>query len=295
LTNLLPAFVNMLVTTTPREAREWTSRISSSRRVAVVPTMGALHEGHLSLVRHAKQFADDVAVTIFVNPTQFAPHEDLARYPRPIEDDLAALRGEGVSMVYHPTVDAIYPRGFSTFIEPPAVAHPLEGVIRPGHYRGVCTVVMKLFQAIPAAVAVFGHKDYQQSLVVKAMVRDLDLPIEIEVAPTVREPDGLAMSSRNRYLSVGERSRALVLSKALQAAHHAFHGGQCDPWTIEQAMLGVLKLGEHDGVDQLDYAVVVDRESLAPLTRDNLQNGTPAIALVAARVGATRLIDNLIL
>ena len=281
----------MIVTTDARAAREWTMRVGASRRIALVPTMGALHEGHLSLVRRAHELADEVAVSIFVNPTQFTPTEDLTRYPKPIEDDLAALRHEGVAMVFNPAVDTIYPSGFSTFIDPPKVALPLDGIIRPGHFRGVCTVVMKLFQIIPASVAVFGQKDYQQSLVVAAMVQDLNVPILLVVAETVREPDGLAMSSRNRYLSVDERARAICLSRALNAARASFDSGERNVAMIESAMMRELRVGKSDGVDQVDYAVVRDHETLEPLEtiRDS------AVALVAARIGATRLIDNVIL
>lgn len=281
----------MLLTADPRSAREWTVQASSKHRVALVPTMGALHEGHLSLVRRAKELADAVAVSIFVNPTQFAPHEDLARYPRPIEDDLAALQSEGVSMVYHPPAEVIYPPGFSTYIDPPKVAEPLEGMLRPGHFRGVCTIVLKLFQAIPASVAVFGQKDYQQSLVVSAMVRDLDVPIRIEVAPTIREPDGLAMSSRNRYLSDEQRKRSLCLSRALHSCKRLFDASERSSAVLESAMLESLRAGEPDGVDEVDYAVVVDLHTLLPTA----QSDSDRVALIAARIGTTRLIDNLIL
>jgi len=253
--------------------------------------MGALHEGHLSLVRRAKELADEVAVSIFVNPTQFAPQEDLARYPRPIEDDLAALHREGVSMVYSPPAEAIYPPGFSTYINPPTVAEPLEGMIRPGHFRGVCTIVLKLFQAIPASVAVFGQKDYQQSLVVSAMARDLDVPITIEVAPTIRDPDGLAMSSRNRYLSDEQRNRSLCLSRALHSCKTLFDAKERSSAVLESAMFAILRPGEPDGVDEVDYVVVVDRHTLLPIA----QTHSDTVALIAARVGSTRLIDNMIL
>ncbi len=281
----------MIVTDDPVAARQWTVQTSATRRVAIVPTMGALHDGHLSLVRRADAIADEVVVTIFVNPTQFSPTEDLTRYPRPIADDLNALREAGVAMVFHPTGDAIYPAGFSTYIEPPTVATSLEGVMRPGHFRGVCTVVLKLFQIIPAAVAVFGQKDYQQSLVIAAMVKDLNLPIEIEIVETVRESDGLAMSSRNRYLSIEQRTAALRLSQSLTAAKSLFSQGVRQRARLEAAMIEALKVGQPNGVDQLDYAVVVHPQTLHPLTTLEDQ----AIALIAARVGSTRLIDNLAL
>lgn len=171
---------------------------AAGKTVGLVPTMGALHEGHLSLVRESTESCNCTIVTIFVNPTQFAPHEDFARYPRSLDDDLAALARLGVDYVFAPSRDEIYPPGFSTYVDPPAVAAPLEGICRPGHFRGVATVVLKLFHLVPADVAYFGQKDYQQSLVVRRMVEDLNLPIAIRVLPIVREADGLAMSSRNR-------------------------------------------------------------------------------------------------
>jgi pantoate--beta-alanine ligase len=281
----------MIVTADPHVARQWTVLTSVTRRVAIVPTMGALHDGHLSLVRRAHEIADEVVVTIFVNPAQFAPNEDLTRYPRPIDEDLAALRHEGVSLVFLPSNDAIYPPGFSTYIEPPAVAQPLEGLLRPGHFRGVCTVVLKLFQIIPAAVAVFGQKDYQQSLVVAAMVKDLDVAISLDVAQTVRETDGLAMSSRNRYLTTDQRRRALCLWQSLSRARELFNQGQRERCQLEAAMIEALKAGRPNGVDRVEYAVVVDPQTLLPMNTIDAR----AVALVAAKVGTTRLIDNLIL
>ena len=187
------------------------------RRVGLVPTMGALHEGHLSLVRIARQRAETVVATIFVNPTQFGPHEDLGKYPRSLDPDLQALSAAGCNLVFVPSASDMYPPGFSTYVDPPAVAQPLEGACRPGHFRGVTTVVLKLFNLIPADFACFGQKDYQQLIVIRRMVEDLALPIEIVACPTVREPDGLAMSSRNRYLSPAERQQALALSRALES------------------------------------------------------------------------------
>lgn len=281
----------MIVTAEPGQARDWTLIQSRSSRVAFVPTMGALHEGHLTLVRRARQLADHVVVSIFVNPTQFAPTEDLNKYPRPIDADLAALRGEGVSMVFTPSNEAIYPPGFSTYVQPPRVSEELEGQIRPGHFRGVCTVVLKLFQIIPASVAVFGQKDFQQALVITNMVNDLCLPIAIDVVPTVREPDGLAMSSRNRYLSTEERSRALCLSKALGEAKRLFDKGERWAAALQAAMMAELKPGQPDGVDTVDYAVIADRNHLGQFSRVP----DSAVALVAARIGTTRLIDNRLL
>ena len=281
----------MIVTADPRAARDWTIVQSRLCRVAFVPTMGALHEGHLTLVRRAREIADVVAVSIFVNPTQFSPSEDLAKYPRPLDADLAALRQEGTGLVFTPSAEQIYPPGFSTFVDPPMVAEPLEGEIRPGHFRGVCTVVLKLFNIIPASVAIFGQKDYQQSLVVGAMVRDLSLPIELDVAPTIREPDGLAMSSRNRYLTEEQRTRALCLFKALQAAKSQFERGERVAKNLEHVMRRELRMGQPGGVDSIDYAVISDRYNLSH--SEDVPN--QAVALIAARIGTTRLIDNVLL
>jgi pantoate--beta-alanine ligase len=281
----------MIVTADPQAAHDWTIVNSRIGRVAFVPTMGALHEGHLALVQRAKELADTVAVSIFVNPTQFAPTEDLARYPRPLDADLSALRAAGTGLVFTPGNEQIYPPGFSTFIEPPSVAQSLEGELRPGHFRGVCTVVLKLFNIIPAAVAVFGQKDFQQSLVVGALVRDLALPIEIEIAPTVREPDGLAMSSRNRYLTPEQRLVALCLSKALRAVQSSFAKGERRTDILNAVMQKELHAGEPGGVDRVDYAVVADRYNLEQSDLATNQS----VALIAARVGTTRLIDNMLL
>jgi pantoate--beta-alanine ligase len=281
----------MIVTADPKAAHDWTIVNARQSRVAFVPTMGALHEGHLALVRRAKELADVVAVSIFVNPTQFAPTEDLARYPRPLEADLAALRREGTGLVFTPANEQIYPPGFSTFVEPPAVATPLEGELRPGHFRGVCTVVLKLFNIVPASVAVFGQKDYQQCLVIGAMTRDLALPIELEIAPTIRESDGLAMSSRNRYLSSEQRLVALCLSKALRAAQISFAMGERNAKALESVMHQELRPGQPGGVDRLDYAVVANRDNL----EQTEQVDEYSVALIAARVGNTRLIDNMLL
>ena len=257
----------------------------SGQRVGLVPTMGALHEGHLSLVREARERADVVVATIFVNPTQFGPSEDLAKYPRTLEADLQALSAQKCDFVFVPQAAGIYPPGFSTYVEPPAVSQPLEGVCRPGHFRGVATVVLKLFNLVPADVALFGQKDYQQLLVIRHMARDLNLPIEIVPCPTVREPDGLALSSRNRYLSPAERQQALALSRALERAEQLVAGGERDGKAIQSAMRGVLTAA---GIERIDYVAIADPETLAE--KQTLDG--PAIALIAAFVGATRLIDN---
>ncbi len=260
----------------------------AGKRVGLVPTMGALHAGHLSLVRRARAECDAVIATIFVNPTQFGPQEDFSRYPRTLDPDLDLLAAENCDLVFVPAKEEIYPPGFSTYVEPPAVAAPLEGRCRPGHFRGVATVVLKLFNLIPANVAYFGQKDYQQSLVIKHMVRDLNLPIEIAVCPIVRESDGLALSSRNRYLSPAEREQALALSRGLKRAEGRVRAGQRDADSIAAVIKHELTAA---GIERIDYATVADAQSLVELNRLD----RPAVALVACFVGATRLIDNCLL
>lgn len=286
-----------LVYSQPAGARAWVrEQIAAGRRVALVPTMGALHEGHLELVRRARELADCVVVTIFVNPTQFAPHEDFQRYPRTFEQDLSLLANENVAMVFAPGRGEMYSERFSTFVSPPAVAQPLEGCFRPDHFRGVCTVVLKLFNIIPAHVAVFGQKDYQQARVIADMTLDFDLPITLEIAPTVRQPDGLAMSSRNRYLSDAERGRALALVAALRQAAQQHAAGERDAAQLEATMRDTL---HQAGIDRIDYAAVVNPVTLQPfeqLISDAFPAADPvAVALIAAHVGSTRLIDNQLL
>jgi len=269
---------------------ELRSRVASAKRdgnlVGVVPTMGALHEGHLSLVRAARDECGFVVVTIFVNPTQFGPNEDFQRYPRPLENDLAACRDAGVDLVFHPDVATIYPDGFRTFINVEGLGDVLEGAHRPGHFRGVATVVLKLLQLAQPDVAYFGRKDYQQQLLVRRMCRDLDVPVEIRTCPTVREGDGLAVSSRNQYLSAAERRRAQSLSQSLQLAERRLRDGDTDVAAVRRAMAEHME--SHPGV-QVDYATIADPQTLQELERPQSE----MIALVAARVGSTRLIDNL--
>ena len=198
---------------------------ASGKTVGFVPTMGALHEGHLSLVDAARAECDLAVVSIFVNPTQFGPKEDLSKYPRDLNRDLQLLASRGCDLVFAPTVEAMYPHGYTTSIDVGDLGRKLEGEFRPDHFRGVATVVLKLFQIVPAEVAFFGRKDYQQTLVVERMVTDLNVPIEIRVLPTVREPDGLAMSSRNAYLSTDDRRRALAISQSLHLAEKLVDGG----------------------------------------------------------------------
>lgn len=283
----------MQVLKTAEEGREFLKKLRhDGATVGLVPTMGALHQGHYSLVHASTTRCDFTLATIFVNPTQFAPGEDLAKYPRTVEQDLAGLSEAGAAAVYLPQPDAMYPPGFSTMVRPPKVAQSLEGESRPTHFEGVATVVLKLFQILPATHAFFGQKDFQQLRVIEAMVRDLNVDIEIVGCPIVREPDGLALSSRNRYLDTDQRRRALRLSMALQKTGEAFAAGERDTASLEQKLHDLLTTGgRSEGVDSVDYARVVDSQTLEPIDSVRSQ----AVALVAARVGSTRLIDNLIL
>ncbi len=258
---------------------------SEGRVTGLVPTMGALHAGHISLVERAKKECEVVATTIFVNPTQFGPSEDLAKYPRTLDADLEKLHRVGCDLVFVPTPEQIYAPGHSTYIEPPSVANRWEGAIRPGHFRGVATVVLKLFMIAPADVAYFGRKDYQQVAVIRTMVEELNLPIRIETCETVREEDGLAMSSRNRYLSESERARALGLWRALERAEALAESGELEVSKIEKEMESILLEAP---VDSIDYAKIVDPDTLEPIDRLS----EPAVAIIAARLGSTRLIDN---
>jgi pantoate--beta-alanine ligase len=250
--------------------------------------MGALHEGHLSLVRAARAQAGLVVMSIFVNPLQFGPGEDLARYPRDLARDRRLAGEAGVDALFVPAVETIYPPGSEVRVVPGATAERWEGAARPGHFAGVLTVVAKLFNIVQPDVAYFGQKDWQQATLVRRMVRDLDFPVEIVVAPTVRETDGLALSSRNAYLSAEERREARGLSAALGAAHAAFAAGERDPGALQREVARVL--GMYPGV-VADYISVVEPETLEPAAR--LDERT--VVALAARVGTTRLIDNIVL
>jgi pantoate--beta-alanine ligase len=257
--------------------------------VGLVPTMGALHDGHVRLMERCRAEAGWTAVSIFVNPTQFGPNEDFTRYPRTLEDDLARCRAAGVDLVLAPSGSEIYPNGLqSTWVEVPGISDILEGASRPGHFRGVATVVLKLFEIVRPDVAVFGQKDYQQQVVIRRMVNDLKVPVRIVTEPTVREPDGLALSSRNRYLAPPERQAATVLYAALTRAREAVLGGEDLANRVRQMMRETIE--SREGV-RLDYAEIADADTLGPV--DRLGPGSRAVALVAARVGSTRLIDNL--
>lgn len=264
------------------------SGAASGRSVGFVPTMGALHEGHRSLLQAARARCDVVVASIFVNPTQFAPNEDFSRYPRTLEEDCRMLETEGVDLVFTPTAAIMYPPGASTFVVVAGTGDRLDGASRPGHFRGVATVVAKLLHIVQPDCAFFGQKDAVQVAVLRQMVRDLDLPIEIVICPIVREPDGLAMSSRNRYLSAEERRQALSLSRAVQAAETLAKQGELRAKVLLQAMRDSL---QQEPAVRVDYVAVVDPDTLLPL--DDAANG--ALLAVAAHVGSTRLIDNVLL
>ncbi len=275
-----------------QQARDNSKPLQAGREGAahlgLVPTMGALHAGHLSLVRASKAQCDAVAVSIFVNPTQFGPSEDFARYPRSFESDCAALEKEGVDIVFAPTVEEMYPKGETTWVTVEGLSEKLDGRSRPGHFRGVTTVVAKLFHVIEPDAAFFGQKDAAQVAVIRRMVRDLNLPVEVVVCPIVREDDGLAMSSRNRYLSAEERQRALVLHRSLLQAEKDFRAGQRDAARLSE--VGRAVIAQEPQV-RLDYFEIVDPESLEPV--DSISQ--PALVAVAAYVWSTRLIDNVVL
>ncbi|HXI83133.1 MAG TPA: pantoate--beta-alanine ligase [Verrucomicrobiae bacterium] len=262
----------------------------SGRRVALVPTMGALHEGHAALMRKAREQGAVVVVSVYVNPTQFGPQEGFKQYPRDLDADARLCEREKVDAVFAPSDDEMYPGGVQAteFVEENVLARRLEGERRPGHFRGVCTVVAKLFNIVQPDIALFGQKDYQQLKVVQRMVRDLRFPIEVVPVPTVREADGLALSSRNQRLSTAERAEATVLWKALGIAHDLFNEGERNVHQLETAMSRAVELAPSA---RLDYAQIVDAESLEPV--NDVQRGN--IALIAAHVGKVRLIDNLIL
>lgn len=270
------------LTTFVHEAR------AAGKTIGVVPTMGALHEGHLSLVRRSVDQTDITIATIFVNPTQFATGEDLSVYPRPLERDLELLADVGADIAFVPSDEEMYPAGCSTTVSPPDLSGSLEGEFRPAHFSGVLTIVLKLFNVAQADVAFFGRKDFQQSLVIRKMVEDLNVPIRIEVCPIVREPDGLAMSSRSVYLSQEEREIALSLKRTLDLAQTQIKEGQRDGFELITEMRQSLIDG---GVTSIDYAVVADAKTLE--TQDPIQ--LPCVVLIAAHVGTTRLIDNCVI
>ena len=260
----------------------------NGQRLGFVPTMGALHEGHLSLVRAARASSDVVAASIFVNPTQFGPNEDLAKYPRSFEQDCQMLEREGVNFVFAPSVEEMYPAGAVTWVTVEELSSKLDGRSRPGHFRGVTTVVAKLFHIVEPDRAFFGQKDAAQVAVIRRMVRDLNLPVEIVVCPIVREPDGLAMSSRNAYLDPEQRKQALVLHRSLMRVQNIAEAGEQDAAKLNAA--GRRTFAQENSV-RLDYFEIVNPDTLDPVS--DISEG--ALVAVAAYVGTTRLIDNLLL
>lgn len=280
----------MIVANTREELRDALSRLrDGGRRIGLVPTMGYLHEGHLSLVDAARERADAVAMSIFVNPLQFGAGEDLESYPRDLERDGELARGRGVDLVFAPTEGAMYPHGEPEVrVVPGAMADRLCGAYRPGHFAGVLTVVLKLFELVRPDVAVFGGKDFQQAVLIRRMVADLDLPVEVVVAPIVRADDGLALSSRNAYLDAAQRESALGLWAALNAARDAFRAGETSP----DALIGTARatLDARSGVET-QYVELVDRATLEPVVRAE----PGSVLALAAYVGGTRLIDNMVL
>ena len=273
------------VRTAVRVARE------SGKLIGFVPTMGALHEGHARLIERCRAETGFVVVSIFVNPTQFGPNEDLERYPRTLENDRGLCAAAGAHLAFVPAPTTIDPRGISmTYVEVPGLSERLEGVSRPGFFRGVTTVVLKLFEIVRPDISYFGAKDFQQQLVIRRMVEDLNLPVEIRTVPTVRAPDGLALSSRNQFLDPDQRQAATALPRALDRARRAVAGGE--RWADRVRQI-VRETVESEPLARLDYVEVADADSLEPL--DDLGPGRRAVALLAVWVGATRLIDNTIL
>lgn len=279
-----PALMNTVTTLTEMRSL----RKALVEPVGLVPTMGYLHEGHLSLVQRARRECSSVVASIFVNPVQFGPHEDLEAYPRDLERDLQLLEEQGVDLVWTPTVEVMYPSGYQTWVTVEGLTNRLEGAHRPGHFRGVATVVAKLFNATTPQRAYFGQKDAQQALVIRRMVQDLNMPVQVVVCPTVREADGLAKSSRNVYLNDAERQAATVLYRALQAAQAAFQEGEKNAGQLRQIIQRVLSEAE---LAHPQYISCADAEMLQELEQVDEQ----ALLSMAVYIGKTRLIDNLLL
>ena len=264
------------------------ARRSFSGTVGLVPTMGFLHEGHLSLIRRARDKCDHVVVSIFVNPAQFGPNEDLSKYPRDLDRDLGLIEPLGTDLVWMPTAEIMYPHGYQTWVEVEEVTRPLEGAQRPGHFRGVTTVVAKLFTGVQPHKAYFGQKDAQQVAVIRQMTRDLNFPIEIVICPIIREPDGLAMSSRNVYLDPDQRKAATVLYRALNAAKESYESGERDAEKLRQIMKDVIG---SEPLAQMQYVSCADYDTLEEL--DVIKG--KALLSMAVFIGKTRLIDNFVL
>lgn len=284
----MPAFEMRIIESIP-EMHVWSeAERCAGRRIALVPTMGYLHEGHLGLVRNARGRADRVVVSIFVNPSQFGPGEDFAAYPRDFDRDRALLHEEGVDVLFHPSLEAMYPEGAQTHVEVERLSLPLCGAMRPGHFRGVATVVTKLFNVVWPHLAVFGEKDYQQLQVIRRLVRDLGMDVEIVGHPIVREADGLAISSRNHYLSETERRAALCLSRALRKAEHLFQRGE----RSAPVLLGAVQQDlVAEPLAQVEYVQLRDAETLEEIGHIE----KPALLALAVRIGKARLIDNRVL
>ena len=276
----------MRVVDTIAELRAWRRELTGS--LGFVPTMGYLHQGHLALVERSRQENDVTAASIFVNPTQFGPREDLARYPRDLPRDLGLLEKEGTDLVFTPQAEEIYPQGFQTWVTVEKVTQRLEGAVRPGHFQGVATVVAKLFNLVQPHRAYFGQKDAQQVVVIKRMVQDINMDLEVVAVPTLREADGLAMSSRNVYLKPRERQAAPVLFRALKLAERMVKEGERDTGRIRQAMIDLL---QKEPLARIDYVSIAHPETLEEL---DIISG-PALASLAVRIGPTRLIDNFLI
>lgn len=271
------------------EMRAWSERVRrEGERIVMVPTMGFLHEGHLSLVRAGREHGDRLVVSIFANPTQFAPTEDFESYPRDLDRDVRLLGEEGVDLLFNPTAEDMYPRGYQTYVDVEDVSRPLCGAHRPGHFRGVATVVLKLFNIVRPHVAVFGLKDYQQVQVIRRMLVDLNLDVEIVACPTVREPDGVAMSSRNRYLGAAEREAAACLQSALCKAQALVRGGEASAARVRDTVVAEIR---RQPLARLEYAELCDPDDLEPVSEIR----GPTLLALCAWVGKARLIDNRIL
>lgn len=279
----------MKIIETITEMREFVEHAQQQgQSIALVPTMGSLHEGHLTLMRHAKQCCDIVVVSIFVNPTQFGPNEDYAKYPRDLAGDSEAAASAGVEVIFHPQAKEMYPQGYSSFVDIEGITQKLCGLSRPGHFRGVATVVNKLFNIVQPTKAFFGQKDAQQVLVLGRMVADFNMNVKLEVVPIVREADGLAMSSRNAFLSAEERQAALVLSRSLKLAEQLVADGETDVEKIRTQVIAVIRA---EKLAECEYVEIYNYKALEDLTV--LQD--KALLALAVRIGKTRLIDNIIL
>ena len=281
----------MITIREPHHMQETAIRLRiEGRRIGVVPTMGALHEGHCALIRRARECADIVVTTIFVNPTQFAAGEDLSRYPRPFEDDVRKAESSGADYVFAPSVETMYPSGFSTSVVVEGVTSVLEGAFRPTHFKGVTTVVAKLFQLTLPHVAVFGQKDGQQVAVIRKMIADLNIPVDLDIVPTIRESDGLALSSRNVYLSAEHRAEAPILYRAMVLASEMIGGGERSADVIRREVIRTITSGSSAVVDYVsvaDAGTLVEASVIVP--------GQSLMLSLAARFGTTRLIDNILL